>query len=350
MGAAIITTPGSGRVPLMAAPGTPSVVPEAVQRDTSVLPLYTADPDHSSLSFTVRHLKLTRVRGVFHQWRAALSFDPDDLPHSSVTVVVDVASLDTDNRGRDRDLRSAHFFDVERFPRAVFQSTNIRRTADGFIAQGQLRIRDVVRPVAIPFVHTGSFVSPSGRSRREGFEGSLTLTRADYGVVHEGNILETSGAIGKDVTLEIELSAILLNWEAFPFRASGDEPTLGMKLLTIVTSQGAGAALAYYRDGLTAGAVPETSRQDMAILAGRLAARGMAATAASLVKLYAASEAQDGTAQLLAAETLLRAGARVEAVEYYRRALRLDPGSAEAAERVRTLTGLSHETTLVGSE
>lgn len=322
----------------------------ASQRPT-VLPLYTADPDHSSLTFAVQHLHLTKVHGVFHHWNAALSYDPNDLIHSSVTVIVDIGSLDTDKTERDLDLKSDHFFDAERFPTAVFQSTALRKTPDGFIVDGVLQMHGVARPVTIPFMHTGSFESPSGRSEREGFEGVLTITRADYGIVHEGNILETVGAIGKDVAIEIELSAIRLKWEAFPFRGSDGDSTLGQRLWQTATSQGAEAAVTQYREILESEATPPpTSAQDMAILGSRLAAAGRSSAAAALVKLYAASRPEDADAEFLAGEALLRAQAFDEALTYYRSALQHSRERADAAERIRALMEMRAQTTLIGTE
>jgi tetratricopeptide (TPR) repeat protein len=211
-----------------------------------------------------------------------------------------------------------------------------------------LRIRDVARKVEIPFVHTGSFTSPSGRSQREGFEASLTLKRADYGVVHEGNILETSGAIGKEVSIEIELSAVRLHWEAFPFRARDAKPTLGERLLALVDSEGPAAAVEHYRQVLESSAEPAaTSAQDMAILSARLAAGDHASTAARLLELYAGSEPESDDAQLLAADALLRIGSQEAALAYYRKASALAPERVEAVERIRALTGRANEATLI---
>lgn len=334
-------TGGAGNPGATPGPTSPSPAAEVVP------PLYVVDPDHSSLEFTVRHLGLTKVRGIFHGWSAALSYDPEDVLHSSVTVIVEIASLDTDNADRDQDLMSPHFFDAERFPMAVFQSTEVRRTGDGFVARGELKIRDVVRDVEIPFVHTGSFESPSGRSAREGFEGSLDIARADFGVVYEGNILETTGAIGKDVRLEIELSAMRLNWAAFPFRHVQDRRSLGEELLATADSVGADATVVRYHELSASGRAPPTSFRDMAVLAARLGAVGRGALAGTLMKLYAGSHATDARAQLLAADVLVAAGGRDDALDYYRGAADLSPELAEAPERIRVLTGHSHDATLL---
>ena len=167
-------------------------------------------------------------------------------------------------------------------------------------------------------------------------------------MVHEGNILETSGAIGKDVTIEIEVSAVHLNWEAFPFGGADQEPTLGETLLDVVASEGVDAAVDRYRHMLESGAdVPTTSAQDMAILAARLAATDRAPTAAALAELYARSEPQNPDAQLLAGDALVLVGSHAAALASYRRAAALSPDRVEAIERIRALTGRTTEATLI---
>ncbi|HXU82741.1 MAG TPA: YceI family protein, partial [Polyangia bacterium] len=89
------------------------------------------DPAHSGIHFTVRHMVVAKLHGQFRRWRAEVAIDESDLARSSADVTIEVASVDTGNAQRDSDLRSANFFDVEKFPVVTFRSRRVERTGQG---------------------------------------------------------------------------------------------------------------------------------------------------------------------------------------------------------------------------
>ncbi len=106
------------------------------------------DPVHSEVSFTVRHLMVSKVRGRFTRFAGTFVTGEDPL-ESSVEATVELASIDTDNADRDAHIRSADFFDVERYPTLTYRSTGIRRDGDGFIVDGELSLHGVTRSVPL---------------------------------------------------------------------------------------------------------------------------------------------------------------------------------------------------------
>src|SRR4051812_49648871 len=88
------------------------------------------DPSHSAIAFSVRHMVVSKTRGRFTKWSGQLRFDADNPAASSVEVTIDPASLDTADAQRDAHLRSADFFDVEKFPTASFRSTRVEGRGD----------------------------------------------------------------------------------------------------------------------------------------------------------------------------------------------------------------------------
>ena len=125
----------------------------------------------------------------------------------SLSVNIDVASVTTRNADRDAHLRSADFFDVERFPNMVFVSTNIAVDGDTVEVTGDLTIKDVTNSVTFPLEYQGSAKDPFGNTR-VGFEGSVQVLRSDFGLTWNA-ALETGGFLVSDkVTLELEISAI----------------------------------------------------------------------------------------------------------------------------------------------
>src|SRR5690606_31602033 len=105
---------------------------QAVQEGENAMTTNTwrIDTNHSTVGFSVRHLVFAKVRGQFRSWSGALKLDADDITRSSVVVDIDAASIDTGVEDRDVHLRSADFFDVERFPKLHFESRSVSRVSE----------------------------------------------------------------------------------------------------------------------------------------------------------------------------------------------------------------------------
>ena len=168
---------------------------------------FVLDPTHTTFSFVTRHAMVTKVRGSFEKFEGQAIVDGSSPETSSLSVNIDVASVTTRNVDRDAHLRSADFFDVERFPNMVFVSTNIAVDGDTVEVTGDLTIKDVTNSVTFPLEYQGSAKDPFGNTR-VGFEGSVQVLRSDFGLTWNA-ALETGGFLVSDkVTLEVEISAI----------------------------------------------------------------------------------------------------------------------------------------------
>jgi polyisoprenoid-binding protein YceI len=168
---------------------------------------FVLDPTHTTFSFVTRHAMVTKVRGSFEKFEGQAIVDGSSPETSSLSVNIDVASVTTRNVDRDAHLRSADFFDVERFPNMVFVSTNIAVDGDTVEVTGDLTIKDVTNSVTFPLEYQGSAKDPFGNTR-VGFEGSVQVLRSDFGLTWNA-ALETGGFLVSDkVTLELEISAI----------------------------------------------------------------------------------------------------------------------------------------------
>ena len=168
---------------------------------------FVLDPTHTTFSFVTRHAMVTKVRGSFEKFEGQAIVDGSSPETSSLSVNIDVASVTTRNVDRDAHLRSADFFDVERFPNMVFVSTNIAVDGDTVEVTGDLTIKDVTNSVTFPLEFQGSAKDPFGNTR-VGFEGSVQVLRSDFGLTWNA-ALETGGFLVSDkVTLELEISAI----------------------------------------------------------------------------------------------------------------------------------------------
>jgi polyisoprenoid-binding protein YceI len=155
------------------------------------------DAAHSGIQFAVRHMVVAKVRGAFTRWTATLTLDETDLTKSRVEVDVDAASIDTHNEQRDGHLRSADFFDVEKFPRLTFASKRIERLSeDTFKVVGDLTIHGVTREVALETELGGFGKDPWGKER-VAFSGKTTIDRKDFGLTWN-QVLEAGGVLVSD--------------------------------------------------------------------------------------------------------------------------------------------------------
>jgi polyisoprenoid-binding protein YceI len=159
------------------------------------------DVGHSDLSFSIRHF-VSRVRGSFGQWSGTIIVDTTNIGSGSVNVTIQTASIDTQNENRDKDLRSANFFEVEKFPTITFRSTKVEGRPDDLTVTGDLTIRDVTKPVVLKGRYLGATVDNRG-GRRIGFEATTTINRLDYGVAWN-RVAEGGGAmLGDDVRIDL---------------------------------------------------------------------------------------------------------------------------------------------------
>lgn len=167
---------------------------------------YTVDTSHSELTFSVRHMMVSKVRGRFGAVQGTIVFAEDPLA-SSVSIDIDVASVDTHSPDRDAHLTSADFFDAETFPTITFRSTGVSELRDDtFTLEGDLTVRDVTRPVSFTVTYNGAAKNPWGQVV-VGFEGRIELDREDFGLTWN-QTLETGGVlVGKVVTIDIAIEA-----------------------------------------------------------------------------------------------------------------------------------------------
>jgi polyisoprenoid-binding protein YceI len=165
------------------------------------------DPAHSLVEFAVKHLMITTVKGRFSEVTGEIHVDETNFAASKVDIEVDVASIDTREAQRDAHLRSADFFDVEKFPKMTFRSTRVEGKLDEFTLTGDLTIHGVTRPITLEVTHEGRGKDPWG-GERIGFSAKGRLNRSDFGLTWNA-ALETGGfVVGDDVKISLDIEAV----------------------------------------------------------------------------------------------------------------------------------------------
>jgi len=143
---------------------------------------YKIDPDHSSITFKVKHLTISTVMGKFSKFSGKFNFDEKNPSHSKVEVTIDPASVDTGVQGRDDHLRSAAFFEVETYKTAVFKSTKVSDLNNGdFTIEGILDLHGVQKPVTLKAHYDGSIKDDQGQMHAA-FSAETEINRQDYGI------------------------------------------------------------------------------------------------------------------------------------------------------------------------
>lgn len=163
---------------------------------------YKPDVSHTLVGFSARHFVITKVRGKFNDFAATITYDENDITRSAMTGTIKVASIDTDNEKRDNHLRSADFFDAEKFPEIMFQSKRVEKKEQNHVLIGDLTMRGVTKEIAVPFTVTEKITDPQGKTRI-GFEAHLRLNRQDFGIAWN-KTMDSGGLVVSD-TIDIEI-------------------------------------------------------------------------------------------------------------------------------------------------
>jgi len=158
-----------------------------------------ADPYHSSLNFDISHSGISFVNGKFMEYTGSLTTDGEALSDANFDVTVKVTSINTNVEKRDNHLRSADFFEVEKYPEMTFKSTKILATGkpDHYLLYGELTIKDVTKDVIFDVYYGGKVKDDQGE--RLGFKAKTTINRFDFNIDYD----PTASGVGKDVNIVV---------------------------------------------------------------------------------------------------------------------------------------------------
>lgn len=169
---------------------------------------YQIDLAHSQVQFTVRHMMISKVRGTFEKFSGDIQLDEKNPANTTIEVKIDTASINTREPKRDDHLRSADFFETEKYPVMLFKSKQVDVTSKTTATLvGDLTIRDVTREVALEVEYAGAAKSPWGTTSF-GFSGHTVINRKDWNLTWNA-ALETGGMLVSDeITIDIELELV----------------------------------------------------------------------------------------------------------------------------------------------
>jgi len=165
------------------------------------------DPVHSEVTFSVRHMAISKVKGRFEDFDAQFVTAENPLD-STVKATVQVASINTKQEQRDGHLRTGDFFLADEHPELVFESTGARYENDQFLVDGNLTMRGVTKPVTFDF-EFGGFNEDGEGNVKAGFEATAVVNREDFGIAWNAPLEKGGFLLGQDVTITIDVQAQL---------------------------------------------------------------------------------------------------------------------------------------------
>lgn len=169
---------------------------------------YTIDADHTAVSFKIRHL-FSNVQGTFKQFEGSFEYEPGKPEQSSAQTVIKAASIDTNVEARDKHLRGADFFDVEKFPEISFKSTKFtEESPESGRLEGVLTLHGVEKPVILDVQIHGAGNDPWGNTRA-GFTATTKINRKDFGLNWNKTVEAGQLLVGEEVLITLEVEGIL---------------------------------------------------------------------------------------------------------------------------------------------
>ncbi len=168
---------------------------------------YELDPVHTRIGFTARHLMINNVSGRFTEFTGNILYDEQDITKSTVSVKIQAASANTENKMRDDDLRSANFFDVAKYPEISFQSSRLEKQGDGYLCVGTLAMHGVSKEITIPFTVLGKIKDPWGNTRI-GLEAEFKIDRRDWGLTYSKTLDSGGLVVGNDIKIDLNVEAV----------------------------------------------------------------------------------------------------------------------------------------------
>ncbi|MET0646808.1 MAG: YceI family protein [Pyrinomonadaceae bacterium] len=199
-------------LPFVGGPAAATTNAQAQETKVAYAPIpageYKIDPAHSTIGFAIRHYEINWVDGRFKDFEGTIRYDDKDMTKSSVEFTAKATSIDTGVEARDKHLRTADFFEVEKYPTLSFKSTRVERKGkDAYVLHGDLTMKGVTKPVQLPFRVAGAVKDPRGNTRF-GVAAQTKVNRRDFGINFGGPMTGGGLSIGDEVNITLNLEVV----------------------------------------------------------------------------------------------------------------------------------------------
>ncbi|MGZ3771899.1 MAG: YceI family protein [Bdellovibrio sp.] len=172
------------------------------------LSLWNIDPTHSSVSFSIKHMMISKVHGAFEKVSGTLIYDPEHISKSKVDVTIDAASINTREVQRDTHLKSADFLDVAKFPNITFKSVKVEGAADDLKVIGDLTIHGITNQITLNVEGPTSALKDPYGNTKIGASATTKIKRKDFGLTWNAAIEAGGVLVGDDVSITLEVQFV----------------------------------------------------------------------------------------------------------------------------------------------
>lgn len=167
------------------------------------------DAQHSAAQFSVRHMMISNVKGEFSKMAGTVQYDPADITKTVVDVTIDANSINTRVEGRDKDLRSANFFDVEKYPTLTFKSKRVQAAGAGkWKITGDLTIHGTTKEVILEGEGPTPAIKDGRGALHMGASGGCKVNRKDFGLTWNRTLDGGGVVVGDEVTITIDVEMV----------------------------------------------------------------------------------------------------------------------------------------------
>lgn len=170
---------------------------------------YNFDKAHSFIGFKVKHNGLIEVPGFFRDFTGTVNYNAADVSKSSVEFTAKVTSVDTGVAGRDRHLRTADFFEVEKYPDLTFKSTKVEKKGKNWIVTGDFTMKGVTKTISFPFQIAGFLPGGERSGPRMGITAETMINRRDFGVNYDSKLPSGILAVDDNVRVVLQIEAVV---------------------------------------------------------------------------------------------------------------------------------------------
>jgi len=177
------------------------------KKDEGAAGVYKLDPAHSTIGFRVKHMGLIEVPGYFRDFTGMVNYDAKDVSKSTVEFTAKTTSVDTGVAARDKHLRTADFFEVEKFPEMMFKSTKVEKKGKQWMVTGDLTMKGVTKSISFPFNVAGFL--PGDKGTRMGVTAETTINRRDFGVNYGTNLPNGTPVLADNIAVVLQLEAVM---------------------------------------------------------------------------------------------------------------------------------------------
>ncbi len=314
-------------------------LPPAVNAgDFDMSQIYTIDSGHSYLGFQVKYMGFAKVRGRMTDFSGTIRFDENDLTKTSITVRIAVESINTEHDTRDKDLKSANWFDAETYPEIGFQSKRAVASGDGFDLVGDLTIRGVTREVRLEMNEFSGVIKDIRDDTQIIWTGTTVIDRKEFGVAGErwSAIKEGITGVESEVLIELTILGKRINAPNFRNRVRNPERPQG-KIYKTLGESGLDAALSEYDAMRAADTEEELGAWCLNVVGHMLLKEDRADDAITVFKRNAELYPEDGDLYDSLGEAYAYKGDFKNARANYNIALEMNPRNVKAVEILRHL-------------